>query len=77
VAYHEAFWVVIGTAAPVIALAAVVALGQLWGMDKINWWAGSIGITLLGVGLFLESLTLGAAPEVASSKWHTIVTLWP
>jgi len=26
--YHEALWVVIGTAAPVIALAAVVALGQ-------------------------------------------------
>jgi hypothetical protein len=29
VAYHEAFWVVIGTAAPVVALAAVVAEGQV------------------------------------------------
>src|SRR6516162_1398940 len=29
VAYHKDFWVVVGTAAPVIALAAVVALNQL------------------------------------------------
>jgi hypothetical protein len=29
VAYHEAFWVVVGTAAPVIALADVVLVGQL------------------------------------------------
>jgi hypothetical protein len=27
--YHEAFWVVVGTAAPVITLAAIVASGQL------------------------------------------------
>jgi hydrogenase/urease accessory protein HupE len=27
--YHEAFWVVVGTAAPVIILAAIVAVGQL------------------------------------------------
>jgi hypothetical protein len=29
VAYHKDFWVVVGTAAPVIALAAVVALNQV------------------------------------------------
>jgi membrane associated rhomboid family serine protease len=29
VAFHESFWVVTGTAAPVIALAAVVALGEI------------------------------------------------
>lgn len=27
--YHKAFWVVVGTAAPVIALAGVVAMAQL------------------------------------------------
>jgi len=31
VAFHETFWVVTGTAAPVIALAAVVSLGEAFG----------------------------------------------
>jgi hypothetical protein len=34
VSYHETFWVVAGTAAPVIALAAVVTLPDSWGAFK-------------------------------------------
>jgi hypothetical protein len=33
VAFHETFWVVTGTAAPVIALAAVVSLGDAFGQS--------------------------------------------
>jgi hypothetical protein len=45
VAFHETFWVVTGTAAPVIALAAVVSLGEALrqhlqafeAVEAINW----------------------------------------
>jgi hypothetical protein len=34
VSYHEAFWIVVGTGAPVVALAAVVALPDTSGMHE-------------------------------------------
>jgi hypothetical protein len=51
VSYHEAFWVVTGTAAPVIALAAVVALpdvATLRALGQVNVivQAGLLGLSL-------------------------------
>jgi hypothetical protein len=33
-AFHESFWVVAGTAAPIIALANLVAIGDGWGLSE-------------------------------------------
>jgi hypothetical protein len=61
--YHEAFWIVAGTAAPVIALAAVVAYGQLadvWpGEDDADPAAKQV-LTGASIALVLSFLTQGA-----------------
>jgi hypothetical protein len=37
VAYHDSLWVTVGAAAPVIALAAIVSISDIFGADERFW----------------------------------------
>jgi hypothetical protein len=61
--YHETFWVVAGTTAPVIALAAVVAYGQLaeiWPGKDDDDPAAEKALLVASFALVISFLTQGA-----------------
>lgn len=55
-AYHEQFWVVAGTAAPVIALAAVLVLGPSYDMSTAL--LGKVVFTLISMATLAELVVL-------------------
>jgi hypothetical protein len=54
--YHEQFWVVAGTAAPVIALAAVVAAGPTYDMSSAR--LGKVVFTVISIATLAELAVL-------------------
>lgn len=67
-AYHEAFWVVIGTAAPVIALSYVVAISEIVKAYPLRIpkryatrYIVQMALTMLGFTLTLITLTFTLA----------------
>ena len=57
--YHEAFWVVAGTAAPVVALAAVVAVGPTYDMSTAL--LGKVAFALISIATLAELAVLSAS----------------
>ena len=92
VAYHEAFWVVVGTAAPVIALGSIVAFGRaisllggrrtqlLIGVFSMLFLTACFGFTTLVMFVSLLSLAKGRDGKdlisVSSFLLFSMLLLW-
>lgn len=66
--YHEAFWITMGTAAPVIILAAIVVFGEASEIisEDETFWFGILAAVLIAACVSVQGLALSTALESLS-----------